>query len=55
MSSFQKSYDWFIPIVDQVADDEASLIGSITGWRRASDTFNWIPETMLPFIWENKV
>ena len=29
-----------LPIVDHVADDEASLIGSITGCRLARETFN---------------
>ena len=41
-------------MVDQVADEEASLIGSMTGCRRASDTLSWMPDTMLPFIWWEK-
>lgn len=39
-----------IPNVVQTADDVASLIGLITGCLRASVTFSWIPETMLPSI-----
>ena len=31
-----------------MAEEEASLIGSITGWRLAIDTFNWIFPTTLP-------
>ena len=35
-------------MVDHVAEDDASLIGSITGCLRAIDTLSWIPPTTLP-------
>lgn len=43
---------FIIPKVDHVDDEVASLIGSICGCRLASDTFNCMPDTMLPSICE---